>query len=465
MTSFSRVADDRRAPDQAGRLDRLKYTVAQAKQGPFYRQHLEGHEVRSLDDLRSLPFTFKKDLKGSHPTDFLAVPREQVWHYHESFGTTGDPVPGWYTLDDLECEVDITQRWLRHYGPGQTIINRYPYAFPVPAQIVEAAGRLMGGGVIPASNLTLNVGYKRVLNLMEKLGVNCLASMPLEAILLKETALLLGKDPAAAWPDLEAFCFAGRILTPSWKGTMEDDWGCAVWNLYGSTEGGPFATSEEDGILRLHDDFFVFEVVDPQTMEPLVGEDVVGGLVLTTLARDAQPMVRYYTEDLVRVWRLDDGTRGIAVLGRAGDLMNFGGVEVTNYDLEEEILQWAREYRANVFFTVITRKGLLVRVEFGDPRAVDVREGERRLASRLRVPVKIEALPRGHLINHISLITSPAVFKPRTVSDHRHDARKVINLSGGLVDWWADFTPQLLWQFLVKSTRDFVSKQRIRFLE
>ena len=465
MSSFSRVADDRLAPDQASQLERLKYTVAQAKRGAFYAHHLEGHDVHTLDDLSSLPFTFKKDLKGNHPLDFLAVPREQVWHYHESFGTTGDPVPGWYTLDDLECEVDVVQRWLRHYGPGQTIVNRYPYAFPVPAQLVEAGARLMGGTIIPASNLTLNVGYMRVLNLMEKLGANCLASLPHEAILLKETALLMGKNPATAWPDFEAFCFAGRILTPSWKATMEDDWGCKVWNLYGSTEGGPFATSEEDGILRLHDDFFLFEVVDPATMTPLEGDDIVGGLVVTTLGREAQPMVRYYTEDLARVWRLDDGTRGIAVLGRAGDLMNFGGVEVSNYDLEEEILQWTREYRANVFFTVITAKGLLVRVEFPDPRAVNVREGERRLSDRLRVPVKIEPLPRGHLINHISLITSPAVFKPRTVSDHRVDERKVINLSGGLVDWWADFTPKLLWQFAVKTTRDFIAKLRIRFFE
>lgn len=465
MSHFSKVAGERLAPDQASKLDRLKYTVAQAKKGAYYGCRLEGHTVNSLDDLTSLPFTFKKDLKAHPPHAFLAVPREEVWHYHESFGTTGHPVTGWYTLDDLECEVDVVQRWMRHYGPGQTVINRYPYAFPVPAQLVEAGARLMGGTVVPASNLTLNVGYKRVLDLMAKLDINCLASMPHEAILLKETALLMGLDPAKAWPKFEAFCFAGRILTPSWKATMEDDWNCKVWNLYGSTEGGPFATSEEDGILRLHDDFFLFEVVDPQTMEPLTGDDVVGGLVLTTLGRDAQPMVRYYTEDLVHVWRLDDGTRGVEVLGRAGDLMTFGGVEVSNFALEEEILQWTREYKANVFFTIITKKGFLVRVEFPDPRAVNIKDGERRLSDRLRVPVKVEALPRGHLVNHISLITNPSVFKPRTVSDHRVDARKVINLSGGLVDWWADFTPELIGQFMLKSTRDFFAKQRIRFLE
>jgi hypothetical protein len=145
--------------------------------------------------------------------------------------------------------------------------------------------------------------------------------------------------------------------------------------------------------------------------------------------------------------------------------MTFGGVPVTNFDLEEEILQWTREFASNVFFVVITEKGFLVRVEAREPGQVDSRLGARRLSDRLGVPVRVEVLPRGHLINHVSLVTSPAVFKPRTVSDHRTDRRKVINLSGGLIDWWADFTPALVWKFLAKSVRDFISACRIRWFD
>ena len=132
MSFLSSVAAERLAPDQASRLDRLKYTVAQAKRSPFYQEHLAGHSVGSLADLKRLPLTLKSHLKAGHPRDFLACDREKVWHYHESFGTTGNPVPGWYTLDDLEVELDVIGRWLRHFGPGQVVMNRYPYAFPVP---------------------------------------------------------------------------------------------------------------------------------------------------------------------------------------------------------------------------------------------------------------------------------------------------------------------------------------------
>ncbi len=462
----SAVAGERLAWDPSAQLERLKYTVAQARQAPFYRDRLAALSIAGLADLAELPFTFKSDLKG-HPAEaFLACAPDRVWHFHESFGTTGTPVPGWYSLDDIEVEIDVIERWLREFGPARTIMNRYPYAFPVPAQLVETAVRLKGGILIPTSNLTFNVGYMRVLRLLEQRRVNVVTAMPLEAILLKETAIELGIDPRAHFPDLQAFAFAGRILTPSWRASMQDDWDCAVHNLYGSTEGGPFATSCSEGHLHLHEHFFLFEIVDPNSHRVVPGDAPMGTLVATTLGREAQPMIRYYTDDLVRVRKgpcpCGDPARAIEVLGRAGDLMNIGGVSVTNFDLEEQILQWTREFSANVFFVVITRRGLLVRVEAREPGRVDAREGGRRLTDRLGVPVRVEVLPRGHLVNHVSLVTSPAVFKPRTVSDHRTDARKVINLSGGLIDWWADFNLALVCKFIFKSIRDVVTRWRIR---
>ncbi len=465
---YSKVAEERLAFDQTSKLDRLKQSVSQARNAPIYKHRLEGITVDSLESLRDLPLTFKKDLKENPPEVWRAVPLEKAWHYHESFGTTGNPVVGWYTLDDIEVEVDMIQRWLTEFGPGQTIMNRYPYSFPVPAQLVETAARLMGGTVVPASNLVYNVGYPRVLELINKLHVNCLTSMPLEAVLLKEAAIEHGMDPLKDFPSMQGFSFAGRILTPSWQATMEDDWGCKVHNLYGSTEGGPFATSGPDGHLRLHDEAFLFELLDPVTREPvpvLGGQPVVGTLVATTLTRQAQPMIRYWTDDLVRAWLDDEGKRCVQVLGRAGGLKQFGGVEVTDFDLEEEILSWTREFGSNVFFVVITKKGFLVRVEAREPGRVDAREGSRRLSDRLRVPVKVEVVPRGVLINHVSLITSPQVFKPRMVSDHRVEDRRVINLSGGLINFWADFTPALIARFMLKAVKDWATGIRFRLLE
>ncbi|MCP4873294.1 MAG: phenylacetate--CoA ligase family protein [Proteobacteria bacterium] len=465
---YSKVAAARLAHDPAAQLDRLQYTVSQARNAPIYKDRLAGTKVTTLKDLEGLPFTTKADLKGNPADDFLACPKEKVWHFHESFGTTGRPVVGWYTLEDIEVEIDVIGRWLAEYGPGKVVMNRYPYAFPVPAQLVETACRLMGGTLIPTSNMTYNVGYQRVLRLMKERRTNVLTSMPLEAVLLKEAALVAGMDPRNDFPDLEAYAFAGRILTPSWRASMIDDWGVKVHNLYGCTEGGPFATSCEHGHLHLHEEFFIFEVVDPVTKEPLRDEAPTGTLVATTLCREAQPMIRYYTDDLVRVLpspcECGRTSRAIEVLGRAGGLKSFGGKEVTDFALEEEILAWSRRYYANVFFVCITKRGFLVRLEAHDPKRVDAADGSRRLTERLGVPVRVEVVPRGYLINHASLVTQPAVFKPRMVCDHRVESRKVINTSGGLIDWWAEFTPKLIGQVLIKSVRDFFAKWRIRLL-
>lgn len=465
---WSRAAPTRLAFTDDARLERLRLTLERAAAAPFYTDRLRNHGVRSLADLHTLPLTTKSDLKGNPAWAFLAVPKDQVWHFHESFGTTGKPVPGWYTLDDLETEIDIIGRWLWAFGPGQMVMNRYPYAFPVPAQLVEAAVRLRGGILIPTSNLTYNVGPPRVLDLFDRLKVNVMAAMPLEAILLKEAAIALGKDPRTAFPSLQSFCVAGRILTPTWQRSMEQDWGVKVHNLYGTTEGGPFATSCDHGELHLHDHAFLFEVLDPGTRQPLVGDVVEGGLTVTTLTRDAQPMLRYYTEDLVRVRRgtcaCGDSAPRVDVLGRAGDALKYGGREVQPYDVEEQVLRWSTSFGSNVFFVIITDRGFLVRVEAADPGRVNAAEGSRLLTERLGVPVRVDVGERGTLINHVSLVAQAAVFKPKMITDHRSESRKIINLSGGLIDWWAEMTPPLVARFVIKAVRDFVYAWRLRLL-
>lgn len=467
-TFFSRRGQERLAFDDEARYERLRRTLERAAMAPFYAPRLRSSKVAGLADLATLPLTTKADLKGNPAWSFLAVPKDEVWHFHESFGTTGKPVPGWYTLDDLETEIDIIERWLWAFGPGKMVMNRYPYAFPVPAQLVEAAVRLRGGALIPTSNLTYNVGPPRVLDLFERLRVNVMAAMPLEAILLKEAAIELGKDPRSAFPDLEAFCVAGRILTPTWRKSMEADWGVQVRNLYGTTEAGPFATSCAAGTLHLHEHAFLFEVLDAGTRMPLEGEVVEGGLTITTLCREAQPMIRYYTEDLVRVSRgqcaCGSTDRAVEVLGRAGDALEYGGHRVQPFDVEEQVLQWTTSFGSNVFFVIITDKGFLVRVEAREPGKVDARDGAARLSDRLGVPVRVDVGPRGTLINHVSLVAQAAVFKPKMITDHRVERRKIINLSGGLIDWWAEMTPPLIGKFVLKAVQDFLYTWRLRLL-
>ena len=465
-TLLSKVGEERLAWDDAARLERLQWTVARAQLTPFGKDRMGKVHVTSLADLKELPFLHKEDLKANPPWVFLAGSKDDAWHFHESFGTTGRPVCSWYSLNDLEAELDIIPHWIQEFAPGRVVMNRYPYAFSVPAQLVEAAVRLKGGVLIPTSHLTYNVGTSRVLGLIDRLQVNVMSALPLEPVLLRETALLQGRDPKTAFPSFESFSLAGRILTPTWKRSIEESWNVTVNNLFGCTEAGPFATSDSQGRLRLHEHAFLFEILDPETKEPVTEAGGTGVLVATSLTREAQPMVRYWTQDLVRVLEHPHDGLGqpIEVIGRSGGGLRYAGVEVNNFDLEEEILQWSWEFGANVFFVVVTHRGLIVRIEAPEPGAVNSAEGERRLSSRLGVPVRVEIVPRGVLVNHVSLLASAAVFKPRTVSDHRVDKRRVINLSGGLIDFWAEMTPTLMALFVKKWFKDKGTSWRLRLL-
>ncbi len=432
-------------------------TIERARKAPFFAEHLQGITITGEADLHRAPFLHKRHMKDRHADDFLAVSRDEVWHYHESFGTTGARVYGWYTLADFEREIPIIAVWMEAFGPGKTIINRLPYAFPVPSHLAETGARLVGGCLLPAGNLNFNVGYKRVLELVERMGVTTMVSFPLEPVQLAELARIQGKDPARDFPTFKNFNMAGRLLTPTLKKSIEAQWGGAtIRNLYGCTEGGPFATSCPRGHLHLHDDDFVFEILDPESREP-TAPGGVGILVATTFRRQAQPMVRYWTGDLVRLPDppCDCGRRGrhIEVVGRHGDEIVWGDRRHYPYDLEEAIMQEVDRLGSNIWFNILTHRGLTVRVEVREPRS---EPDAAALTEKLGIPTRIELCRPSDIVNHVALMTQAKVFKPFTLADWRPaGARKVINLSGGSIDWWADFTPRIAWMQITKGVRDW----------
>jgi phenylacetate-CoA ligase len=431
-------------------------TIHRASGAPFFAEHLKGVVVTGESDLHKLPFLRKKHMKTRPAEDFLAIDRSRVWHYHESFGTTGARVYGWYSLKDFEAEIPIIKVWMEAFGPGKTIVNRLPYAFPVPSHLAEAGARLVGGCLLPAGNMNFNVGYKRVLELVERMGVTSMVSFPLEPVQLAELAKIQGKDPAKDFPAFKNFNMAGRLLPPSLKRSIEEQWGGAtIRNLYGCTEGGPFATSCSEGHLHLHDSDFAFEILDPETKRP-IGPGLVGVLVATTFRREAQPMVRYWTGDLVR-WPAEPCTCGrkgrrIEVLGRHGDEIVWKDRRHYPYDLEETVLQEVTRLGSNIWFNILTRRGLTVRVEVRDR---SVKPDAAALEEKLGIPTRIELCKPSDIVNHVALLTQAKIFKPFTLSDWRTGGRKVINLSGGSIDWWADFTPKIMWMQLKKGTVDW----------
>ena len=213
------------------RLGALRRTIAAARRTAWYGELLADLSVEEVSALEVVPLTRTEDLKVRAHTDFLAVDRSEVFHYHQSFGTTGKPSCGWYSLPDLEAEVPIISNWLRDFGPGAVILNRYPYSFPVPNALVETAARLLGGCVIPAGAATNN-SFVRTVHLLRDQKVTVVASLPWEPFFLAETARLLGLDPARDFPHLEGWIVAGSLVPPRMRALIEELWGCKVRILY-----------------------------------------------------------------------------------------------------------------------------------------------------------------------------------------------------------------------------------------
>jgi len=436
------------------RLEALQATLEQARQSPYQRDRLPASGIASLDDLGTLPLMPKAVLKERPHEDFLAVPREELWHYHQSFGTTGIPSPGWYTLADMEAEVPMIEPWIQDFGPGVSILNRYPYSFPVPNALVETSARLKGGVVVPAGNMNFNISFRRALELLRARQAEVVTCMPWEPIFLAETARLLGFDPRTDFPHLKSWLVAGSLVPPRMQKLLEELWNCRVRVLYGSTEVGPMASSCDEHRLHLHDDDFLFELIDE-------------GLVVTTLRRRAQPMVRYVTEDGARLTGetcpCGRSGRVVELLGRRAGGFEFRGQSWNDLDLQSTILQHIERYRSPVFFCVATSRRLHVRVETREPRRGSA-EVQGDLESALGFPVRVELLPPGSLINHVALLSGWHVFKPSVLSDWRQAGRKVFNHSGALVDWWGQMTMRLLWLQVRKSIVDKITGWRLRLL-
>lgn len=281
-------------------LDRLRETVARAARSSYYGPRLAGVRVETLDDLGRLPITSKEDARAASPFGLLAVAPDELFQYHESYGTTGTPTSSWLTRQDFQnyaTQINHTGADLR---PDDRLLVRFPYAISVPAHIVTRAAHDRGACVIPVSSRTAIAPYPRVIDLLRKLRATVIGCLPTEAVWLAETARRQGLDPARDFSHLRALLVAGELLSDARRARVAALWNAPVFNLYGCTEAGNIAADCGAGRLHLSWDHFLLEVLDEETWEPVPpGER--GTAVLTTLTRQAMPLVRFVLGDHVRL--------------------------------------------------------------------------------------------------------------------------------------------------------------------
>ena len=289
-------------------LIRLKKTLANAYRNVPHFQHafsqagVAPHDLGILGDIVNFPFTVKDDLRGAYPFGLFAVPREEIVRLHASSGSTGKPIVVGYTRGDLELWDNVMARSMMTMGArqGDIFLNGYGYGLLTGGLGFHGGATRLGMTVVPAS--TGNTEHQ--IQLMTDFGAHVLGATPSYALEIAQVAEELGVDLKGG--PLRIGCFGAEPWTVKMRSKIEKALGIKACDIYGLSEIiGPGVAAEcveaQDG-LHGWEDHFLFEIIDPKTAEPLaLGEQ--GELVITTLTKDALPMIRYRTHD---VTRLDD---------------------------------------------------------------------------------------------------------------------------------------------------------------
>ncbi|WP_297445671.1 phenylacetate--CoA ligase, partial [Desulfurobacterium sp.] len=292
---------------EALQLKRLRETVERAYYlVPFYRKKFDEagvspEDIQTLEDMKRLPFTVKQDLRDNYPFGLFAVPMEQIVRIHSSSGTTGKPTVVGYTEHDMKVwqEVMIRTYLMADVNEKDIIHNAYGYGLFTGGLGFHDAAEALGATVVPASG-----GFtKRQLMLMKDFGATILCCTPSFALHLAEVAKEEGYDLQKDFK-LRAGFFGAEPASEGLKKTVAETWGIRYVEAYGLSEiiGPGVAATCEYGHLHIFEDHFIPEIIDPDTGEVLPdGEE--GELVLTTITKQALPMIRYRTKDITVIHR------------------------------------------------------------------------------------------------------------------------------------------------------------------
>jgi phenylacetate-coenzyme A ligase PaaK-like adenylate-forming protein len=407
----------------------LPQAMLWATRSPFYQAALAAGVPYHVADLADLPLTRKQDLRDNYPFGMLAVPKSRLATYHESSGTAGQPTPSYYTSEDW---LDLAERFARKWIgllPSDVFLVRTPYALLLTGHLAHAAGRLNGATVVPGDNRSLAMPYSRVVRVLHDLEVTLTWSMPTECLLWAAAAKAAGYRPGRDFPALRGLFVGGEPLSDARRRRISDLWGVPVVEEYGSTETGSLAGECPQGRLHFWADRVVPEVYDPAsgTTRP----EGSGQLVVTTLYREAMPLVRYNLEDTVELsypdcacgWPLPV----IRVLGRTAFGHLVSGTRVTQHRLEELVFSLPQEYEVLFWRAKADTDRLRVEIEVpAAQRDAAAMALHRAVRAELGVPCQIDAVEPGTLLPREVLTAAHDVVKPRSLFGPDEDWTKAL---------------------------------------
>ena len=399
-----------RAEIEALQLQRLQQTVAHCMQSPFYKKRFEEiglkpEAIQSLQDLRKIPFTTRQDLRDTYPFGMASVPLRECVRLHSSSGTTGTPTVILHTQRDLDEWANQVARnlWMVGLRPDDVFQNSSGYGMFTGGLGFQYGAERLGMLTIPAA-----AGNSlRQIKFMTDFGTTAVHAVPSYVTRLREVMDSVGVDPRRD-TKLRVVAIGAEPHSEEQRRRIEEMMGVKAYNSFGMSEmcgpGVGFECPEQNG-LHFWEDYYIVEIVDPETLEP-VPDGEVGELVLTTLCREAMPLLRYRTRDLTRVLGRScpcgrNHVRLDRMRGRSDDMMVLRGVNIFPIQIEKILMQFP-ELANNYLITLTTdddNDNMLVEVELEELFTDDYQRLQA-LQKRIQRALKDEIL----LTPHVKLV-------------------------------------------------------------
>jgi len=379
-------------------------------------------DIKSLDDLKKLPFTYKKDLRDYYPYELFAAPLKDIVRIHASSGTTGRQIVAGYTRNDLDMWSDCMARQIAATGGDENSVIQVSYGYGLFTGGLGAHGgaERIGAVTIPTSS----GNTERQIRLMIELGATHLCCTPSYAMYLGETINEMGvKDQLK----LKAGIFGAEPWTEDMRKQIEESLNIKAYDVYGLTEilgpGVSYECSEQSG-MHINEDNFIAEIIDPETGDVLP-EGSFGELVFTTITKEGMPMIRYRTRDLcsLNYEKCACGRTFVRMnkpKGRSDDMLIIRGVNVFPSQIEEVLLNIGGDVTPNyqiIVDRVNNTDTLDVNVEMSDAIFADdvktIQGIEKKITDKIRSTLGIGA--KVHLVN------------PKTIQRSEGKAKRVID--------------------------------------
>ncbi len=358
---------------EALQLERLQKTVRHCMNSEFYRERFKElgitpDDIRTLDDVKKLPFTTKDDLREHYPFGLASVPLKECVRLHSSSGTTGNPTVVLHTQKDLDEWAKAVARclWMVGSRPEDVFQNSAGYGMFTAGLGFQYGAEKVGMLTVPAAA----GNTKRQIKFIRDFGTTVLHAIPSYASRVYEVMREEGVDPRRD-TKLRVLCIGAEPHSEEQRQRIEQQLGVKAYNSYGISEmmgpGVAFECPEQNG-LHIWEDYFIVEIIDPVTLEP-VPDGQLGELVLTTINREGMPLLRYRTRDLTRILPGECACgrhhRRLARLqGRSDDMIILKGVNIFPIQIEKILLGF-KELGTDYLITLET-------VESGDVMTVDV---------------------------------------------------------------------------------------------